>query len=404
MNFELFLAKRLSKTKLNSYYYSGPIIKICVLAICISTIIMLLTIGSGIGLKNAIRNNVVELTSEIQIANINTYTQNKPITLSNEIISKIYNIEKIINIHSIVSQSTIINNAEHIEGIILQGCDSEYISEKIKKHLINSSFFKWNDENEIIISSIQAQRLKLQIGDTCILYFLSNKNNIKKRKFVVTGIYQTNNQNFNDIYAFTQKSILQKIIKWEKNTVSSYEITLEKDTKVEKVVEKINHKIPYNLIAKSSKKRFNKIYNWINLFDKNILFILIIMCIICVINVTNALLILVLERLKMIGILKSYGCSNSSILKIFLYNSYKIIFTGLFLGNTITMIFYFIQKKTHIIKLNSESYFVNYLPLDININHIIIINIMIFIVTHVSLLAPYYIIKTFTPSNILKIK
>jgi len=365
---------------------------------------MLLTIGSGIGLKNAIRTNIVELTSEIQIANINTYTQNKPITLSNEIISKIYNIEKISNIHSIVSQSTIINNVEHIEGIILQGCDSEYISEKIKKHLINGSFFKWNNENEIIISSIQAQRLKLQIGDTCILYFLSNKNNIKKRKFFVTGIYQTNNQHFNEIYAFTQKSILQKIIKWKKNAVSSYEITLEKHTQVEKVVEKINQEIPYNLIAKSSKKRFNKIYNWINLFDKNILFILIIMCIICIINVTNALLILVLERLKMIGILKSYGCSNASILKIFLYNSYKIIFTGLFLGNTITMVFYFIQKKTHIIKLNSESYFVNYLPLDININHIIIINIMIFIVTHVSLLAPYYIIKTFTPSNILKIK
>ena len=132
-------------------------------------------------------------------------------------------------------------------------------------------------------------------------------------------------------------------------------------------------------------------------------FILIIMSIICLINMTNALLIIVLERIKMICVLKSYGCIHKSIIKIFLYKSWEISGKGLLYGNLIGLAICLIQQKTHLIKLNSVSYFVNYLPIYLDFEFIIIMNILVFIVIHLSLIIPYYIVQKISPSNILKI-
>ena len=118
---------------------------------------------------------------------------------------------------------------------------------------------------------------------------------------------------------------------------------------------------------------------------------------------TNALLILVLERVKMIGTLKSYGCSNYSILKIFLYNSIKISLTGIISGNLIAIILCFIQQKTRIIELDSASYFVNYLPIYLDLKCIILINIITFLTIQISIITPYYVIKKLTPNKVLNI-
>jgi lipoprotein-releasing system permease protein len=105
----------------------------------------------------------------------------------------------------------------------------------------------------------------------------------------------------------------------------------------------------------------------------------------------------------MIGTLKSFGCTNSSILKIFLYNSVKITKKGLLYGNIIGLLLCYMQKTTHIIQLNPESYFIDYVPIDINIKYIILINILTFIIIQISIIIPYGIIKKINPANILKI-
>ena len=118
---------------------------------------------------------------------------------------------------------------------------------------------------------------------------------------------------------------------------------------------------------------------------------------------TNALLILVLERVKMIGVLKSYGCSNDSIIKIFLYKNWEIVRKGVLYGNIIGVTLCLIQQKTHIIKLDSTSYFVNYLPIVLDLDILIIMNIIVFIVMQISIIIPYYMVRKISPSNILKI-
>jgi len=403
LNFELFIAKRLSKSKLNRYYYSGPIINICQIAISISVIIMIISISTGKGLQLTIINNIKNTDSDIVIANINNKNETQYINISDEELSVIQNINGIEEINPIINKSAIINKDDNLKGVIVKGIFPRYKNEIIKNYIIEGSYLNKNAKNELLVSQNQAQNLKLKIGDNCLLYFLSKNNNIQKRLFIITGIFDMQNEVFNDNYCFTNNETLQKINKWSSKEFSKYEISLKKDAPIEKITKKINKNLKYNLVANSLENRFSNLFTWINLFDKNIFILIIIMCMICIINMTNSLLILMLERIKMIGTLKSFGCGNISILKIFLFNSFEISIKGIIYGNVIGLSLCFIQKYTRIIQLDPVSYFIDYVPIDINISHIILINIITFIIIQVSIIVPYVIIQKITPSNILKI-
>tara|TARA_Y100001968_G_C19419142_1_gene750747 strand:- start:1160 stop:2257 length:1098 start_codon:yes stop_codon:yes gene_type:complete len=364
---------------------------------------MIITISSGLGLKQAIQNNLINLESHIQITGIYGTSENKPIYLTKDILENIQKNNKITSVHSIIHKSAIISNKDNIDGVILKGIDPTYKYQFIKTSILEGDYFDNNNTNQLLISLDQAKIFNLKVNDSCILYFLSENNNIQKRKFIIRGIFHMNNNMFDQVYAFTQKETLAKINKWDKNQVTSYEIMLNNNSSVDNTVAQINQILPYNLFSKSIENRFPGIFNWTRLFDKNISFILIIMAIICVINMTNALLILVIERFKMIGILKSYGSSNYSILKIFLYNSWRISLTGIILGNIIGASLCLIQQKSQIIELDSASYFVNYLPIFLDIKLLLIINIITFAITQLSIVIPYYIMKKLSPANILKI-
>ncbi len=364
---------------------------------------MIIAIGTTNGLKAAIQDTISNTESDLNISRIYNNNELDPIIIDSTTITEIINIYGVKNIHSIINKPTIISVNKELEGVILKGIESSYKPEIIKNNIISGSYFNDTTKYEIIISSNQAKKLNLNVGESCILHFLTKKNNFKKRKFFVCGIFHMENETFNNNFSFAKKEVIQKINKWDKEEVSNYEIELGKSKNTERITERINKLLNYDLIAQSMHTRFPAIFNWINLFEKNMLFILIIMSIICLINITNALLILVLERMKMIGTLKSYGCSNYSILKIFLYNSWKITLTGIFCGNTIGIIICLIQEKIEIIKLDSASYFVNYLPISIDINLILLMNIITFSIVQISILLPYFIIKKITPSNILKI-
>ncbi len=402
MNFELFLSRRLSRSNLNRNYYSGPITNICTLTISISIIIIILAIGCAQGLELAIKNTIIDVESEIQIASINNQNHDKAIMLTAETKSSILDIKGVKNIHPIISKPCIVNIENNLEGVILKGIDSTYKKELINNRIIDGEYMQ--NHHDILISKQQSKKLNLKTGEKCLLYFVSKNNNIQKRKFTISGLYDMKNEKFNEFYILAQKEYLEKINNWEKDHASHYEVEINSLSDLEKIEKKINKHLNYNLLAQSITTRFPGIFSWINLFKKNMILIITIMCIICLINMTSALLILVLERVQMIGTLKSYGCSNSSILKIFSYSSMKISTQGILIGNIIGFILCFIQQKTNIVALNPTSYFVDYLPIYLNLKFITLINIIIFIVIQISILIPYYIITKISPSNILKIK
>ena len=405
MNLELFLAKRLSKSRLSQNHYSGPIIQISSLVICISLIIIIMSQVIGEGLKDTIEKNIKIVEPDILISNINYRQESEFISLTTKQKESIKNITSITNIEPVIKKTAVIIKDQNIKGVILKGINEDYRNKMIKDFLIEGNYFdKDNNENQIIISSIQSKKLQLKVGEKCLLNFVSKNKNIQKRKFHIIGIYDMKVASFNENYCFVQNKKLQKINNWQVNEFSNFEITLSDLKTVNEITNEVNKNLNYNLIATSIKERFKTIFNWIKLFEKNIFFIIMIMSTICIINMTNTLLILILERLKMIGTLKSFGCSDFSILKIFLYNSFQISKKALIIANLITIFFCYIQKTTHFIKLDINSYFVNHLPIKLDFLSIFTINILTFLIIQISIIIPYYMIKKLSTTEILKIK
>ena len=178
MNFELFLSRRLTESKLNRNSYAGPIIKICSLAICISVVVIIITLSTGHGLQTTITQNLINTESHLTISSINLENTKNPISIKNISEQSIRSINEVNNVYPIIIKSGIIKYNQKIEGVLLKGVDINYKHQLINNHIIDGRYFTQKNENEILISLEDAKKLKLKTGDSCIVYFLSKNNNL----------------------------------------------------------------------------------------------------------------------------------------------------------------------------------------------------------------------------------
>tara|TARA_A100001011_G_C14320129_1_gene850118 strand:- start:3452 stop:4690 length:1239 start_codon:yes stop_codon:yes gene_type:complete len=399
INFERFIVKKLHSNEILNNSISDSILKISIFGISISLVIMILTIACGIGLQNEISNKITGFTSDFQISNMdfdNTINK-KPLEISENLFSEIKKINNVTNVKRQITKNTIIKTKNDIDGLVFKGIDENFdenfINNKIiegKKLIIDKDI----PNNSILISKSISSKLNFNSLDTVILLFQDQKK-IKPiiKKFVVEGVFTTGIKEIDDIYVIGDIKYLQKINKWDSNQCTSVEVSINNDRNRKKTRYDIESIIPYNFYVLSSSEIYSEIYEWINLFNQNIKFIITIMLIICIVNITCSIISIIVERLKMIGILKILGSNNTSISKIFFSNWIFIMKRSLFFGNTISLILILIQKKFNILKLNPENYYVNYLPLNLSINNFLLVNTLTIASSLLLLFIPYIIIK-----------
>ena len=147
------------------------------------------------------------------ISHINQKNETESFSLTEQELLAIYKLNEVKAIEPIVIKSAIINKDNNIKGVIIKGIDLEYKNQLIQNYIIEGEYLSQDKKNELLISKEQAQKLKLKIGDNCILYFLSQNSNIQKL-FTITGIFDMKNAVFNNNYCFSKQATLQKINKW----------------------------------------------------------------------------------------------------------------------------------------------------------------------------------------------
>ena len=156
------------------------------------------------------------------------------------------------------------------------------------------------------------------------------------------------------------------------------------------------------LDSKTITEKYSYIFEWLKLFDFNIIVILIVMILVATINMVVALLVLILERTQMIGILKALGTCNWSVRKIFLYNAAYLIIKGLFWGNFIGIALLLIQQHFGVIQLPPENYYVTQAPVYINWTYILALNLLTVLVCLMVLIIPSYIITKISPVRAIR--
>ena len=237
------------------------------------------------------------------------------------------------------------------------------------------------------------------------MYF--SKSDIQKnpyvRKFVIVGIYESGFHEIDEKLIIGDITHLKFINKWTGNQVGSYEVFIDDFDNLEILTDAIYENIPSNLNASSVKSRYQSVFEWIEIFDNNTSGIIFIMLLVAGINMITTLLVIILEKTRLIGILKALGCNNWSIRKIFVYNALYLVLRGLIIGNVIGILILIVQQKFQLLKFpNPEQYYMSYIPADIDLNAFIFLNLGTFTACFVMLIIPSIIISKITPVRAIK--
>ncbi|KIC02537.1 MULTISPECIES: ABC transporter permease [unclassified Flavobacterium] len=409
MNLEYFIAKRLITAKDYKSSISAPIIKIAISAIAIGIIMMLVSVATGIGLQQKIREKVSAFNGQVIISN---YDNNQsevtlsPISKKQDFYPKFTSVPEVSHIQAIASKAGIIRTETAFEGIIFKGVGADYDWNNIKEYLVDGRLPDYSKaiNQEVLLSRFLADRLNLKVGDEFNTFFIKEDQNKlpNVRRFKIAGIFNSGFQDFDATYIIGDIRHIQRINKWAPNEVGAFEVFLKDFDNIKTTGDEIYQQTSSTLDTKTIIEKYSYIFDWLQLFDFNIIVILAIMIIVATINMVVALLVLILERTQMIGILKALGANNWVIRKIFLYNALYLILRGLFWGNLIGISLLLIQQHFGVIQLNPENYYVNQAPVYLNWGYVLLVNLLTVSVCFLVLLIPSYIITKISPVKAIR--
>ena len=412
LNTELFIAKRIFSDKSVKKGISQPIVTIAIVGIALSLAVMILSVAIVTGFKAEIRNKVIGFGSHIQIVNYdsNVSFETEPINKKQAIFSDIKNLLGIKKIQEFGIKAGIIRTKTDIQGIVLKGVGNDYDWSFFKNNLIDGTIFEVNDSatsNKILISNYTASILNLKVGDKIAAYFIQDPP--RMRAFEISGIYLTSLVEFDEKFALVDIKHIQKLNNWDQDQISGFEIIIEDFNKIDQLTQDVRDIVGFQfnpdgtkLRVLGIKEKYPQMFDWLELTDMNVWIILILLISVAGFNMVSGLLILILERTNMIGILKAIGTRNWSIRKIFLYQSSFLITKGLLWGNVIGIAICFLQAKFQIIKLDPESYYLDAVPINLNLWHILAINAGTLAVIIIMLIVPSYIISKLSPEKTIR--
>ncbi len=415
MNFEFFISKKISTSK-ESKSLSHLFIRIAVIATALSLVVMILSVSILDGFKSSIKEKLVGFGSHIVVSkhDANYSFETNPIPKEKETIKKIESVEGVKNVQTFAIKAGLVKTHSETIGVVLKGIGKNFDWSFFEENMVKGRRLKVSEgamtNKEVIISEELAKMAKVDTGDNLYMYFIEDQ--ARMRKYDIVGIYNTGMQEYDKLYIFADIHDVQKLNNWNyypQEELSGYEVLIDNFKHLQKIASDINKRVGIRFDINGEKLKVTtidqinpQIFDWLNLLDLNAIVLLVIMVVIASMNMITALLILILERTRTIGILKSLGAENWSVRKIFIYNGLFILAKGLIWGNLIALAVLFIQSFTHIIPLDPQMYYIDYVPLKINMLKILFINVGLIFLTFIVLIFPSFIITKISPVKAIK--
>lgn len=410
MNSELFIARRIYKgEKKNDKQVSSPAIKIAIAGIALGLAVMIVAVCIIVGFKKEIRAKVIGFGSHIQITAFesNVSYEHTPISISDSLINKLNSNPEISHIQEFITKPGIIKTDEDFMGVVLKGVSESYKWDFFKTNLLEGDVINADDTtsaNQAIISKNIADKLQLKTGDKFTCYFVQEP--VRARRFDITGIYETNFEDYDQLFILTEKDILGNLNEWDDDMASGIEVLVNDYDNLDLITQDLffdmasfKDRLGNSLYTRSIKDINPMIFNWLELLNMNVWVIIILMLIVSGFTMISGLLIIILERTNMIGILKSMGARDFSIRKVFLYLSAFLIGRGMLWGNVIALVFCFIQDQFKILKLDPSTYYLSAVPVDLNLLYILLLNAGTLLVSLLMMIGPSYLVARITPSK-----
>ncbi len=419
MNFSQawFIAKRLSKVSKGGF--TSLILRICIATTSISLAVMIIAMSLINGFQLEITNKIYHFWGHITITDVNITEDYSPVPISSDSID-LDNILAISNdqINSTENNELVFTAAQgfilypgilrkknDLEGIQLKGVDDKFNPVFFDNYLVDGHSPEWirtkgNGMRDILLSEYTANRLMVGVGDSLDIYFLKNNNQIVRR-FKLSGIYKTGLEEYDKKIGIVHSGILQQLLDWNQNQFSGYEFFVKDVSLIDKVSDYLLEEIlPIQYLPIDIRSRFPAIFEWLDLQDYNRVLILILMILVCVFNISTAVIVLIIERKRMVGILKTLGMPFVTLQGIFVILSMRIVLQSLIIGNSVGLLICFLQDRYRFIALNESDYYLSYAPVSIPWDQLLYLNIVFVVLIFTVLLIPLSIIQRI---NIVKV-
>ena len=413
MNFPLFIAKKIYSDNEDKRKVSKPAIRIATIGVAIGLAVMIVSVAVVLGFKHTIRDKVVGFGSNIQVGNFLTQqtTLEYPIAIDDSVMNMLKKIDGVKHVQRYATKQGILKTDSDFLGVVLKGVAQEFDTTFIHQNMVSGSIPQFSDSansNNILVSKIMADQLRLKTGQRLFAYFIDD-NGVRMRKFNIAGIYETNLTQYDKTICFADLYTTVKLNGWKADQVSGAELTVNNFDKVDDteniLIDRVNRttdKYNETYSSKTIRDINPQIFSWLDLLDLNVWIILALMVAVAGVTMISGLLIIILERTTMIGVLKALGARNKTIRHTFLWFAVFIIGKGLLLGNIIGIGLILLQRYTGLVKLDPATYYVSTVPAEFNLPLIIALNIATLLICVFVLIGPSYLISHIHPAKSMR--
>ncbi len=410
--FSFFMARRIYRDTDGGKQMSRPAVLIAMAGIAVGLVVMIVAVAVIIGFKTEVRNKVIGFGSDIQISNLDAVRsfETRPILVNDSLMTALLAHPEVNHIQRYSTKPGIIKTDDAFQGMVVKGVGQEFDATFFHDHLLEGEIPAFSDtvaSGEVVVSKDIADKLKLSLGDKILTYYIQD--NVRVRPLTIRGIYQTNFSEYDNLFLLTDLYTVNRLNNWQPGQVSGAELTVNHYDRLETITYALaadidNRTDCYGGIyyVRNIEQLNPQIFAWLSLLDLNVWVILFLMIGVAGFTMISGLLIIIIERTNMIGVLKALGANNYTIRKVFLWFSVFLIGKGMVWGNIIGLALCFAQSHFGLFKLDPVTYYVDTVPVSMNVWLFVAINVGTLLISVLMLLGPSFLITRINPATSMR--
>lgn len=398
--------------------FSGPLSVIAVVSIALGVLVMVMAVCILRGFQGEIASKVVGFGSHLTVSNFASSPayQEEPIVLDSTLVERIQRVPGVRHIQYFATKGGMVKTADQIYGIMFRGLSADYDTTFFASNLVegrlpvfsgasgfSGTYGETGTSTDVLVSSTIASRLRLKVGDKMRTYFWGG-DTPRSRAFTVCGIYNTDLTEFDELYVVGDLRQVQRLNEWDANQVGGYEVLVDNFDRLDDIARNVERELPYDYSVQTIREANPALFAWLDLLNSNITLILVIMSLVCAVAIVSALLIMIFEKGRTIGLLKALGATNASVRRIFLIKASRLIAEGILIGDAVALALCVVQQQWQVVKLDAESYSMTHVPVDIDPMIFLLVSLGTLAACLLALLLPAAYISHITPAQAVRIE
>ena len=406
MNLAFFIARRTARPAPGEK--SGVMERIAVVSVALSVGVMVLTLAVMMGFKREVSRKITGFAAHATLTDVRSVRSLSPapVRRSGELEALIRSADGFVSLTPYAVRGGIVRTDDAVEGILLKGVDGSY------EWLVEGELPRVGGSvrtKDILLSRNLARRLMLGVGDRVEMLFVEHGDMPRRDRFKVAGIYASGMDEMDNTVVMTDLRNVQRLSDWGPDLVTGYEIFADGLAASDDFARRLDRALFYdesglgdNLTVRSVGEQYANIFDWLKAHDVNAAVIIGIMLAVAFFNMTTALLVIVMQRTRMIGLLKSLGMRNGPLRRIFLCRAAFIALRGMAWGNGIGLALCLLQQWTGVAKLDAEGYLLSEVPVALGGSWLLLLNVGVLAVIVALLIIPASAVSKIKPVEALR--